>query len=310
MILPAARLTLRLYRFELFAFGAALLALALAGFAVGTYLDGLRPAPDCFVSMTTGAIMPACQRALEAYDAAEQTWGNLLLAPILVVTYTTGLFLGVPVVARELERGTSRLAWSLAPVRWRWFLARVAPVLALLVVMTFVAGVAADRLFAAAYPTEDLTRSFTGFGARGVLLASRAAFIFGIAVAVGGLIGRSLPAIIVAGIVAYVGLAGGEEVQRRFVLRPEAIAVDVAQPSDLYFDQRLVLPNGDLVGWEYFGDSSAYDENGNPLYPIVSIVLPGERYQAVEQREALVLAGATFAALGLAVVIVNRRRPG
>ena len=62
-----------------------------------------------------------CERALAAFYDAPQWIGGLLLTPLLVVTYAVGLFLGVPIVARELERGTVRLAWSLAPSRWRWY---------------------------------------------------------------------------------------------------------------------------------------------------------------------------------------------
>ena len=45
----------------------------------------------------------------------------------------------------SLERGTVRLAWWLTPSRWRWYLARLLPILGVVVVLTFAAGVAADR---------------------------------------------------------------------------------------------------------------------------------------------------------------------
>ena len=50
---------------------------------------------------------------------------------LIFLSFAAGLFLGVPVVARELERGTARLAWSLAPSRMRWYLARLLPLLVL-----------------------------------------------------------------------------------------------------------------------------------------------------------------------------------
>ena len=53
--------------------------------------------------------------------------GGLILSPTLAVAYVIGAFLGVPIVGRELERGTTRLAWSLAPSRWRWFAGSRAP---------------------------------------------------------------------------------------------------------------------------------------------------------------------------------------
>jgi hypothetical protein len=259
-----------------------------------------------------------CQRALDAFWSAQQRFGGLLLAPLLLVTYAIGLFLGVPIVARELERGTVRLAWSLAPSRWRWYVTRLVPILLVLVALTFAAGLATDRFFAVSNPDVDMSRSFDGYGARGGLLASRAIFIFAVAVAVGSIIGRALPAIIVAALVATIGLFGVTQGHQE-ILRREAIAVPVDTNEefggygrgDLYFDQKFVLPDGSIVGWENFGDGGPpFDEFGNSRYPMVSIVVPGERYRFVEAREAVALGGASLVALLLAAGVVSRRRPG
>ena len=101
------------------------------------------------------------------------------------------------------------------------------------------------------------------------------------------------------------------------ILANEAIVVPAdangfgGGPSgDLYIDQKFVLPDGSLVDYGYFGGADPYDEFGNPKYPIVSIVVPGERYRFVETREALALAGGTLVALLLAGFVVTRRRPG
>ena len=59
---------------------------------------------------------------------------------LIFLSFAAGLFLGVPIVARELERGTARLAWSLAPSRMRWFLARMLPILVVLALVTFLGG--------------------------------------------------------------------------------------------------------------------------------------------------------------------------
>lgn len=315
MILQETRLTLRLQRFELFAFGAALVVLVIAGFVGATYVDALRPGPECLA--IDGSAPHACDRALQAWNAAQQLLGGLILSPTLIVAYVVGGFLGVPIVARELERGTTRLAWSLAPSRWRWFAVRVLPVLAILVVLTFAAGMAVDRFFAASVQGEDPAASFTLYGARGGLLASRAAFIFAVAVVVGAVVGRALPALILAGLIGTIGLAGGEAVHQNLILRNEAIAVPMSFDDsgnfgrgNLYFDTVFQLPDGSLVGWEYFGDQGPYDDEGNPLYPMFSMVVPGSQYRFVEAREALVLGGGTLVALLLAGFVVSRRRPG
>ena len=317
------RLTLRLHRFELFAFGAASVVLVIGSFAAAAYIDGFVLPPECqaiFDGTTEVTVTPfVCDEAFRQLERA-RTIGALMMSPLLLVTYTIGLFLGVPVIARELERGTVRLAWWLTPSRWRWYLARTLPIVGVLVLLTFAAGVAADRLFAANNPTLDISNAFDGYGARGGLLAARAVFIFAVSVLVGSFIGRSLPAVIVAALIATIGLSGGMNVHQR-ILANEAVALPIdpvqgsgGKPGDMYIDQKFVLPDGTLVGYEYFngsgGQGDPFDENGNPRYPQVALVIPGERYRFVEAREAAVLLAGSLVALLVAGFVVSRRRPG
>ena len=307
------RLTLRLHRFELLAFGTAITALVVGSFVVAAYIDGFRLSPEC---VTLDGTTPfSCQEALRSLDSA-RTLGALITSPILLITYAIGLFLGVPVIARELERGTVRLAWWLTPSRWRWYLARLLPVLVVLGILTFAVGIATDRMFAANNPSIDISKAFDGYGARGGLLASRAIFIFAISVFVGSFIGRALPAVIVAALLATIGLTGGMTIHHS-ILANEAVAIPLdpfqgsdMRPGDMYIDQKFVLPDGSLVGYEYFNGGDPYDQEGNSLYPQVTLVIPGERYRFVETREALALAGASLVALFLAGFVVSRRRPG
>jgi hypothetical protein len=316
MRFEGARLSLRLHRFELIAFGAALGGLVLVTFVAAAYVTSLMPGPECLQS--PDLIPQDCQRAQQAFSSAQQALGGLLMAPLLLVTYAIGLFLGVPIVARELERGTARIAWWLAPSRWRWYVARVVPVLVVLIVLTYGAGLASDRFFAVSLSGVDPTRSFEGYGARGGLLASRAVFIFGISVAVGSILGRALPSVIISALVVTIGLWGGTQVHQA-ILKLEAVAIPLDmndefggyRPGDMYLDQRFVLPDGTLVDYGYFGNEGpAYDEFGNSTYPTVNLVIPGERYRFVEGREALALGGASLVALLLGAGVVARRRPG
>ena len=313
MNLTWARLTFRLQRFESLAFGGLVLLFAAISVVAAIWIDSLRPPAECFAQSFDGTYPPGCELALNAWYSAQQGIAGLAAALLIFLSFAAGLFLGVPIVARELERGTTRLAWSLAPSRMRWFLARMVPVLVLVGILTFIAGVASDRYLAAATTETDLSNSFTSFGFRGVLIASRAVFIFAVAVAVGAIVGRALPAVIFAAIIATVGLAGGEAVHQR-ILQGEAVAFEGEQfmQGNLYVDQRFRLPDGTLVGWDYFGNegNGPYDDNGNPKYPIVTLMVPGERYRFVETREALVLAGGSLVALLIAGFVVSRRRAG
>ncbi len=321
MRFDGTRLTLRLQRFELVTFGAALGALIVALFVASLYLISLQPGADCRI--LNDAIPSTCQVAADRFNDAQGWLSGLLLAPLLIVTFALGLFLGAPIVARELERGTVRLAWSLGPSRWRWYASRMLPILAVVVLLTVLAGAAMDLFFAAGQPGADLSRSFDGYGVRGGLLAARAIVMFAIAVVVGAIMGRALPTILVSTLVATIALTGVINVYDG-ILRGEAVAIPAdptgsggafvgAQPGDRYLDQKFVLPDGTLVGFDYFyqgGQGDPFDEFGNPRYPMVDVVIPGERYQFVAAREAAVLLGGSLVALLVAGFVVARRRPG
>ncbi len=308
-----ARLTLRLSRFELLAFGGFVALFIVATVVTAARIDAVRPPVECLVNFEAPPL--GCDLKSSAWYGAQGGVAGLSVGLLVFLSFAAGLFLGVPVVARELERGTARLAWSLAPSRMRWFVARMLPLLVLLAIVTFLAGIATDRFVASTTTETDLSNSFTAFGFRGLLIASRAVFVFAVGVAVGAIVARALPAIILAAVIATVGLTGGERVHQ-LILASEAVAIPMDQsgnggrPGDLYIDQKFVLPDGTLVDYGYFGGADPYDEFGNPKYPIVMLAISGERYRFVETREALALAGGSLVALVLAGFVVSRRRPG
>jgi ABC-type transport system involved in multi-copper enzyme maturation permease subunit len=321
MNVVTARLSYRLQQIELRLMVVLAVVAVSAAFLASARLDALRPGPGCIAEMTTGITSAECSIASDAFSRFQGTVSGPILMLLLGVAWGGALVLGTPIVARELERGTTRLAWSLSPSRVRWFLARLLPALVALAVIAFAAGVGADRLTGASTPGMDPTNSFQSFGFRGLLVASRAVFVFAIAVAVGAVLGRSLPALIVSVVVAVLGITGGERVHQQ-ILEGEAVVLESQQssPGDFYIAQKFRLPDGSLVGWdqiEQYDPQPQPDANGNfppdadtwPHEPMVSIVVPAERYRFVETREAAALAGGTVAAVAIAAFAVNRRRP-
>lgn len=311
------RITLRLHRFEVVAF-VLLAGLAIAGaFLVAGRLDAVGYGPQCNV-LPMGAASPPADCALKAdeFYRIASIEGSIVTTLITAIPFLAALLLGVAVVGREIERGTTRLAWALTPSRMRWFAHRLLPVIAVVAVGTFLLGIAADRLLAATEPGIDPANAFAQFGLRGVVLAARAVFVLGLAVLVGAMMGRALPALIVAGIVASVGIAGGIQVHDK-ILASEAIPIEEVdmRVGDLYIDQRFRLPDGRLIGWDqveqYEPPPTDPDFAGEwPTLPTVAIAVPGSRYREVEIREVAALAGGTLVALLATLVIVQRRRPG
>ena len=123
-----------------------------------------------------------------------------------------GAFVGAPVLARELETGTFRYAWTQGFGRWRWTLAKLVP---LAVVVAAAAG-AFSVLFSwyyQPYLADGQQGRSSGFPARsglfdlrGVAFAAWTLAAFAIGALAGMLIRRVVPAI-VATLAAYTGLA-------------------------------------------------------------------------------------------------------
>ncbi len=121
-----------------------------------------------------------------------------------------GAFVGAPVLAREMETGTFRYAWTQGFGRWRWTLAKL-----VLLAMAVVAAAALFTLLMSWYyqpyfavgNQASQTPLFPGlFGLRGVAFAAWTLAAFAIGALAGMLIRRVVPAI-AATLAVYAGLA-------------------------------------------------------------------------------------------------------
>src|SRR5580692_3306397 len=153
----------------------------------------------------------ACPGATIAFDGTNGFLGNgflLQAVPVLI-----GAFAGAPVLARELETGTFRYAWTQGFGRWRWALAK----LVLLAVVLAAATAAFGALVSWYYEPEFATGSqalglyqnsplVTLFSLREVTFPAWTLAAFTIGALAGTLIRRVLPAI-VATLAVYAGLA-------------------------------------------------------------------------------------------------------
>ena len=119
-------------------------------------------------------------------DTFLRHFGNvLLLFPALL-----GMFWGAPLVAREMESGTFRLAWTQSVTRQRWFLTRVA----LMVVATVVAtGLFSLMVTWWSSPFDTLDAAlFSNFDVRDVAPVGYAIFAVLLGVCVGVVIRRTV----------------------------------------------------------------------------------------------------------------------
>ena len=226
------RLTWRQFRTPAAAALAALVALAIVLAITGRHLAHLY---DSSGIATCKA--PSNCDALDATFLSHYRLLQALLGPfLLAVPALVGIFWGAPLVARELESGTYRLAWTQSVTRTRWFAVKVAVV--------GIASVAVAGLFSLmvtwwASPIDrvNLNRFTPGvFDARGVVAIGYAAFAFALGLTAGVLIRRTVPAMATT-LVAFVGT----RLAVAYGLRPHLIApahtsADFGSASNLGFE--------------------------------------------------------------------------
>jgi ABC-type transport system involved in multi-copper enzyme maturation permease subunit len=178
-------------------------AVFLGAFAVYLWLTGLQMhhayTADCHPASSVACTLN--------FTGRYATTGNVVSIFVQVVPALIGAFAGAPVLARELETGTFRYAWTQGIGRRRWTVAK----LVLLAVAVAAAAAAFSALFswynqpffAAGYVIPFSTRLF---GLREVSFAAWTLAAFAIGALAGMLIRRVVPAI-AATLAVYAGLA-------------------------------------------------------------------------------------------------------
>ncbi len=247
-------------------------------------------------------------------------WGNLwtTLEPLLVgvgtvLPFLVGLLLGAPLVAREIEKRTAPMAWSLSLSRRRWLAGRAIPIGLLVVASLLLVGQVSDALQAVA----DRPFGFADSGSRGPIVAARGALMFGMGVTVGLVTGRVLPAILVTALVA-IAVFGAIEYGRSQLMRAEAVWIEPGGELDaiaMIYDSRLRDDDtGELMTYEeayrIFTPEDLNEGDGVPpgmtqLY----LTVPPDRYPSIMAREIAALVGLAGAALALGWWLIARRRP-
>jgi len=203
-----AWVTWRQHRLALAGMAALLGALAVYVWTVGLGLHhAYAAATACHPASSV-----ACSVLVGRFNGMDKAlWYGYLLQPVPALV---GAFVGAPVLAREMETGTFRYAWTQGFGRWRWALAKLVP---LAVVVAAAAGALSVLIswyyqpyFAPgnqALSVSEWSPLTPGlFDLRGVAFAAWTLAAFAIGGLAGMLVRRVVPAI-VATLAAYAGLA-------------------------------------------------------------------------------------------------------
>ena len=136
----------------------------------------------------------ACRAALNLFQHQYQSLIQSQPQLLLLVPGVLGIFVGAPVIARELESGTYRFAWTQGRNRVRWIVAK----LAILGTILTVLALGFSALFAWWYgPWNTILGRISPWSAyevSGILFAARTLFAFTLGALIGAITRRTVPA--------------------------------------------------------------------------------------------------------------------
>jgi ABC-type transport system involved in multi-copper enzyme maturation permease subunit len=192
-----------------------------------------------------------------------------------------GAFAGAPILAREMETGTFRYAWTQGFGRWRWTLAKLVPLAVVVAAAAAAFSVLLSWYYQPYLATGNRNLSLTSwsplsgglFDLRGVAFAAWTLAAFAIGTFAGMLIRRVVPAIVTS-LAAYAGLATAAGLfLRQHYLTPLISTNVVNPPASAWIVSQWWTKGGTFA---FVGDSRA---DGMPpmnfIQQVCSHVAPG-----------------------------------
>jgi hypothetical protein len=304
-VIRTVRLVLKLHRFDVFALGTALVVLGVSTAYVALRMHGLTGELERCTDPVT------CTALQDEHDRLYSITTPLLLLGVVLPIFA-GVLFGVPIVAREVERGTASLPWSMSRSRRGWLLRRIAILGLTLVALTLVPAMAMDILTGAVAPDIDVQHSFFQPDTRVLIVGARALAAFGIGVLAGSLLGRALPALLLALAGTSAALVGLHLLDDSWLNAESVLLADDfnAQTQAYVTSIGFELPDGRIVDWQTayatLGDPNRYPEEA---YPGRYIGVPAALAPEKHARQAAVILLAGVACVAAATVVVERRRP-
>ncbi|HET7030631.1 MAG TPA: hypothetical protein VFI34_08975 [Candidatus Limnocylindrales bacterium] len=268
------------------------------------------------VCLDPSASDPAClsrQLDLQAYSEFAALWGGIVAYTAVALPSIAGVILGIAAVGKELDQRTTALAWSLAPSRRRW-LARRAGSMALFIVALGGGSAVVIAAMLRFRTSVELPPMFEFIPILGPAPIAEGLASFGVALVVGAMLGRLLPALLAAvalAIMAFLLVTQGNE----RLLANETVIVDnpgmgVVLPGR-WIDSVVRLPDGRIIGWNDVYPTYANPETGELLPGEVELVrlAPIELYPVVAARFLLLQLVIAAVALTLGFAVTDRRTP-
>jgi hypothetical protein len=219
-------------------------------------------------------------------------WSVCLIVPGLI-----GVLVGGSLIARELEYGTWRLAWSQTVSRARWLATKLALVTGGLIVLG-AAMTAVITWYRA--PMDRITGHFqhNAYDFEGLVLTAYILCAFGFAVLAGLLIRRSIPAMVAAfvpwlAIRLVIEFLFRDHFMTPLTMKIPAICLKGFCGDGIGFTPQLTGRVGDLILSMKPGNLVSYQ--------------PADRFWIFQSIEAGIFVALTAAALGTTIWLLHRR---
>ena len=144
------------------------------------------------VDEATLAVGRCVQTARDFYG----DYQNVLFVGLLlwVLPMLAGMFWGAPLVAREIEHGTHRLAWTQGVSRLRWAATKIGLVSVAVLVMTAIYAGMLNWWITPVMQTSGQRFAYIFFDSHGIVVFGYALFALALGVFAGAVTGRMLPA--------------------------------------------------------------------------------------------------------------------
>jgi hypothetical protein len=271
------------------------------------------------------------------HESFDRRFGGLqFVIPLyMVVPLLVGIFLGAPLIAREVEQGTHRLVWTQSVTRGRWAWTKIGLVTGFTVAATALFAWIVTTWSSPLVAASDDRFGFGVFDLRGIVPIAYAIFALALGTAAGALIRKTVPAM-----AATLGVFAAMRVAVELLLRPrylpsQTISYSFLQQSprfglgDWVLSSRVLDPTGRFVSPDgsitvspadlahvcpgvtrgvAFPDK---DQVGRCLSQlgvrIVDTYQPGSRYWLFQGIESAIFLAAAAGLIVFAVWLIRRR---
>ncbi len=135
-----------------------------------------------------------CAASFALFNARWEAWAQFLPRFLTFLPAVIGVFIGAPVLARELESGTFRFAWTQGRSRLRWTAGKLLLLGTAVTLLALLFSAAYSWWFGPWYALMGRMVSGQTYEVAGIVFAARTLFGFTLGVLLGALVRRTVPA--------------------------------------------------------------------------------------------------------------------